>query len=255
MAGAVAVTAACSPPGTGSATERVAVDPTTVDVTNPNPGERKPLPRPLADDRLTLRPTGRSLPANRTVFHLTALESVTSQPHDFYVLDAAGREVMGAVTRWTWTGDGLRAEIPLVGLVPGAYVFVVEDLTFDGGDVVTGSARFEVTPADTTPPEFAATRAGYAPTAGTTEPLVVRFPEPMDHGTLANLSVLVKGKPVPGAWRFDAAQQSATFTPGGPWPEGPTFLSVAGAATDLAGNALQGAPARPVPLPPREASP
>lgn len=78
------------------------------------------------------------------------------------------------------------------------------------------------------------------PGAATRDPLVVRFPEPMDHGLLGRtLTVLHAGRPVAGSVRIGAGERSWVFRPGSPWTAGDHALRIDTDLEDLAGNNLR----------------
>ncbi len=97
---------------------------------------------------------------------------------------------------------------------------------------------FRVGPADATQPD--PSRWSIAPIrSGTREPLVVRFPEPLDHAMLGRaIGVAVAGTPVPGRVQLEAGETSWRFTPDAPWPVGPAVLRVDTELEDLAGNSI-----------------
>lgn len=92
--------------------------------------------------------------------------------------------------------------------------------------------RFRAGPADRTPPDPARWRVA-VPAAGTREPLVVAFDEPMDHA-LAGRLLHVEG--VAGETALDQHERRWTFVPAAPWRSGPHRILVATTIEDLAGN-------------------
>ena len=79
-----------------------------------------------------------------------------------------------------------------------------------------------------------------APAAGTSAPLTVTFPEPLDHGLLLRaLGVLASnGKPLEGVVVVGAKELTWTFTPAEPWKAGPHNLVAFAMLEDLAGNRI-----------------
>jgi hypothetical protein len=76
------------------------------------------------------------------------------------------------------------------------------------------------------------------PRAGSLEPVVVEFPEPMDHAiVLRELDVLDSaGAPVEGRVTLDRDETRWRLTPSAPWKKGAYTLRVGTNTTDLAGN-------------------
>lgn len=79
-----------------------------------------------------------------------------------------------------------------------------------------------------------------APAAGTSEPLTVTFPEPLDHGLLLRaLGVLAPGgKAIEGVVVVGGSELTWAFTPAEPWKAGPHNLVAFGMLEDLAGNRI-----------------
>ena len=97
---------------------------------------------------------------------------------------------------------------------------------------------FRVAPADTKPIETAAWRV-QAPAAGGRQPLVVSFPEPLDHGLLMRaLGVTRDRTAVDGAIVVDQQETRWSFTPTEPWRGGRYELLVLDILEDLAGNQI-----------------
>lgn len=76
------------------------------------------------------------------------------------------------------------------------------------------------------------------PRPGTVEPVVVEFPEPMDHAiVLRELDVLDSaGKAIPGPVALDRDETRWKLTPVTPWKKGKYILRVGTNTADLAGN-------------------
>jgi hypothetical protein len=79
-----------------------------------------------------------------------------------------------------------------------------------------------------------------APAAGTTAPLTVAFPEPLDHGLLLRaLGVLAPGgKALEGVVVVGGSELTWTFTPAEPWKAGQHNLVAFAMLEDLAGNRI-----------------
>jgi len=78
-----------------------------------------------------------------------------------------------------------------------------------------------------------------APAAGTREPLVVTFPEPLDHGLLRRaLGVARAGSPVEGEAAIADAETRWRFTPRDAWAPGDYHLVALAFLEDLAGNRI-----------------
>jgi hypothetical protein len=78
------------------------------------------------------------------------------------------------------------------------------------------------------------------PRSGTTQPLEVRFPAPLDHALLARcLRVLdARSAPVDGAVEIADGEQTWRFTPRQSWPSAAYRLTAETILEDLAGNSL-----------------
>lgn len=82
-----------------------------------------------------------------------------------------------------------------------------------------------------------------APKAGTRDPLVVTFPNPLDHGLLARtIGVQAKGKrPVEGDVTLEVNDTRWLFRPLAPWTGGEYDLVALGILEDPAGNRIESA--------------
>ena len=75
--------------------------------------------------------------------------------------------------------------------------------------------------------------------AGRRDPLVVTFPEPLDHGLLMRaLGVRLAGEQVDGEIGVEAGETRWTFTPDEPWRPGTYHLLALSILEDLAGNQI-----------------
>lgn len=79
-----------------------------------------------------------------------------------------------------------------------------------------------------------------APKAGTKEPLIVTFPEPLDHSLLGRLLEVrdASGAPVPGAASIERNETEWRFIPSQLWSAGFYLLRVGTTLEDLAGNRI-----------------
>jgi hypothetical protein len=87
---------------------------------------------------------------------------------------------------------------------------------------------------DRTPPAPERWRIG-TPTAGTSQPLVVDFPKPMDYALLQRM-LEVPG--IPGTIAIDRDETEWRFTPDMPWKAGAYRLSADSTLEDVCGNRL-----------------
>ena len=94
---------------------------------------------------------------------------------------------------------------------------------------------FKVEGPDTTPPN-ASTWIWSKPRAGTTLPLILQFPEPLDAGLLARVLV-VEG--MEGRVEIDREETRWSYFPSKPWKAGPQTLVVETLLEDRAGNSLE----------------
>lgn len=98
--------------------------------------------------------------------------------------------------------------------------------------------RFDVGSPDETPPDAVKWKLA-APPAGGREPLVVEFPEPLDHALLGRLLRVERGgEPVSGEIAIDRLEMRWRFTPRDAWRAGGYNLVVGKELEDLAGNSL-----------------
>ena len=98
--------------------------------------------------------------------------------------------------------------------------------------------EFTVGPADERPLDVNAWRVA-PPASGTREPLVVTFPEALDHGLLLRaLGVWKDGKALDGEIAIDDRETRWRFTPAEPWRGGEYQLMAFGMLEDLAGNRI-----------------
>ena len=94
--------------------------------------------------------------------------------------------------------------------------------------------RLRVGAQDREPPETSTWRIE-APRAGTTDPLIVRFPEPMDYALLLRLLHVPR---IEGKVSIGSEEKEWRFTPVQPWQSGQYELQADTWLEDLAGNRL-----------------
>jgi hypothetical protein len=96
---------------------------------------------------------------------------------------------------------------------------------------------FRIVAADREPPDPRRWRV-HVPVAGSRDPLVVEFDEPMDQALALRLIGVVRGENarVSGDAALDRDERRWTLSPTEPWQRGPYRLTVATTIEDLAGN-------------------
>ena len=106
-----------------------------------------------------------------------------------------------------------------------------------GVPMIEGFTRtFTGGPADRTPPDPAKWRIT-PPPKGTTDALIVDFPDPMNYSLLQRMIHVVRGKSViPGRISLDRHETRWRFVPDMPWQTGVYQLMVDTGIEDLAGN-------------------
>jgi hypothetical protein len=115
------------------------------------------------------------------------------------------------------------------------YTLVIDRDWLDGsGAPLAGEFRkeFRVALADRVPPDPKKWRAA-APRAGSTDPLVIRFPKPLDYALLQH-EIEVSG--VTGKVAVERDETEWRFTPDGPWRAGSYSIVIRTTLEDLAGN-------------------
>ncbi len=123
------------------------------------------------------------------------------------------------------------------------YTLVVDSTWTDARGKALGTTfqkSFHVAEADRTPVDPADWQIE-APSAGTTESLVVHFPESLDHALLQRLLTVKKegDTPVEGIILVSEHETRCAFTPTAPWDAGSYELHVETILEDVAGNNLR----------------
>jgi hypothetical protein len=128
-------------------------------------------------------------------------------------------------------------------LTEGKYYTLVVDAGWrDGKGLSLKEAfrrKFKVGPPDERPLDPRSWKIS-APSAGSSDPLIVAFPEPLDHGLLLRaLGVLGPArKPLEGEVKVGPQETTWMFTPADPWVAGQHNLLALAMLEDLAGNRI-----------------
>jgi hypothetical protein len=179
-----------------------------------------------------------------------------------HLLDAAGREVdhpFLEVDEELWDPTGKRFTLffdpgrikrglkPREEVGPAleegkSYTLVIDREWPDArGFPLTQSFRkpFRVGPPDDRPPDPKTWKLA-PPRAGTRQPLMVRFPKPLDHALLEEAVTVADaaGRPVPGAVAVTDAETIWRFTPDRPWQPGGYRFVTPTRLEDLACNRI-----------------
>ena len=208
-----------------------------------------------------LYPSGDTVPANqlRMYLHFSAPMDWRSGYDYVTLLDDRGQEVVDAFLPLDadfWNGDRTRYTVFFDpgrvkrGILPNKqmgralvagkrYTLLVKREWRDGhGLPLKEEFRhvFRASPAIERPLTMKEWKVE-APAAGTREPLVVTFPEPLDHGLLRRaLGVARAGTPLEGEIAIEAAETRWRFTPRDAWTPGTYDLVALAFLEDLAGN-------------------
>jgi len=125
-----------------------------------------------------------------------------------------------------------------------SYTLVVEKEWLDAGGKPLARGfekRFRVGPADREPPRLTDWVVS-APKAGVRDPVIVEFPESLDHallGRLVRITTAARRAPLRGEITIDRHEMRWRFTPDAPWPAGRYYVEVGTILEDLAGNTLE----------------
>jgi hypothetical protein len=209
-------------------------------------------------------PTADRLPENqlKLYVHFSAPMAVGEVYRRVRLLDARGKPVELAfleLEQELWDRSGTRVTLLFDpgrikrGLVPHQevgpaleagqrYTLAIDAAWPDAeGQPLASPFRKEFTAceADRAPPDPRDWRIT-APRRGTRAPLVLDFPEAMDHALLQRLLGVVDsgGRPVPGAAGVERQETRWSFTPARPWDAGAYSLTFDTALEDLAGNRI-----------------
>ena len=209
-------------------------------------------------------PTADVVPENqlRLYIHFSAPMGMRGGLDFIHLLDEAGKEVKDPFlpldaeffnddrTRYTVFFDPGRQKrgIPAIeqmgrSLTEGKYYTLVIDADWRDGKGLPLTQpfrrKFKVGPPDERPLDPKTWKIE-APAAGTSAPLVIAFPEPLDHGLLLRaLGVMGPNKrPMEGQVKVGPQELTWSFTPAEPWTAGAYNVLALGMLEDLAGNRI-----------------
>jgi len=209
-------------------------------------------------------PSSNKLPENQLKFYIhfsqpmsrgeayDAIHLYNEKGHEIdYPFLKLGQELWnGSGTRFTLFIDpgrikhGLkpREDIGSVLEEGGKYRLVIEKKWEDAAGkplVESFEKRFEAIAPDSTQPDPSKWKF-QTPSTGTKNPLVVTFPESLDHAMLQRVVNVVDslGKHVPGIVKIDKQETRWSFTPKTPWKKGNYALRIETTLEDLAGNSI-----------------
>ncbi len=122
------------------------------------------------------------------------------------------------------------------------YTLVIDRQWQDGDGIVLKKSykkKFTVTPPDRDPPDPARWSIK-SPRANTREPMVIRFPEPMDHALSQRLIWVIDAdrQRLAGRIVLSNEEKQWSFTPDSNWKAGPHKIVASTLLEDLAGNSL-----------------
>lgn len=225
------------------------------------------LPRPPGSETTVVShiyPGKQDLPENLLKFYIHFSAPMRrGQVYDFIrLIDESGNEVQGAFLELDpelWDRDarrltlffdpgrikrGLRPNIDL-GMALGAgqrYRLVIDREMKDAyGERMRASYEKEFTAgaADRSSPDYTAWRLT-SPASGTTAPVILDFPESLDHALLGRMVEVVdaSGRLIDGSIEVTGEETRWQFTPINPWSTGAYHIRIDPLLEDLAGNML-----------------
>ena len=207
-------------------------------------------------------PSGDVLPANHLKFYIHFTQPMRQGVflEHCRLLDEAGKPVLEPFRETElWSADGRRLTL---WLHPGRQKTGV-NLNTEFGPVLVPGRRYTLVISGKWPPDKGlpsgvdarknfrtteratqqldiATWRTTAPRAGTTKPVTIRFPAPLDHALLLRCLRVVdaSGPEVDGKAVTDEHERVWRFTPDQPWTAAPHRVLVESKLEDLAGNSL-----------------
>jgi hypothetical protein len=225
------------------------------------------LPKPAADEdtRITaVYPSAELVPENLLKFYIHFSAPMSrGQAYDcIHLFDESGKEVEAPFLElgeelWDRTGQRFtlfldpgrvkrellpRQELGPVLVEGKAYTLVIEAKWLDAkGNSLARPFRktLKVGPPDDKVPVMSGWRVS-PPPAGSREPVVVDFPEPLDHALLERVLTVkdAGGNDVVGTVRIQNEERRWSLTPEQPWTPGAYQLEAEAILEDLAGNNL-----------------
>lgn len=182
------------------------------------------------------------------IYDYIRLKNAAGQPVELPFLEIDEELWNPAMTRLTLfldPGRIKRGVRPLEEIGPALVVGQSYSLFIDrawpdaeGNPLKTGFAkRFQVGPPDREPPDPKAWRLR-SPGAGTRDPLILHFNEPLDHAVIQRVARVTDGdgNPVSGTVSVGDEERSWTLMPHQPWKSGQHQVTIPTAIEDLAGN-------------------
>ena len=213
---------------------------------------------------VAIHPTSKVLPENllRLYIQFSAPMSRGEAYRRVHLRDAQGVEVDAPfleLDEELWSADQTRFTLLLdpgrikrglkpreelgPALIVGNTYSIVVDATWQdahGATLEKGAIQsFRVGPADQTSPDPTAWRVD-APRAGGREPLVIHFPDPMDHALLERMLTVhdAAGRPVVGTVAVDPGEQVWRWHPREAWVTGDYRIVIDVELEDVAGNSV-----------------
>ncbi len=221
----------------------------------PFPAEKQQLQRTTFVE--SVYPTGAEIPANQLKFYIQfSARMLSGEAWDHLrLLDAAGKTVELAfleIDQELWDPDGRRLTVLFDpgrikrGVLPrdqvGAALEAGKEYTLEIDSAWRDDRRvplrepfrktFKVVAEDRTAIDTARWQLA-APAAGSRQPLVIRFGEPLDAALALRLISLPS---VPGTAHLGSEEREWSYVPTAPWPSARVEVEVDTALEDLAGN-------------------
>jgi hypothetical protein len=196
-------------------------------------------------------PSADVIPANalRLYIHFSSAMSSRGGLDYIHLLDESGTNVEDpflSLDAEFFNEDRTRYTVfldPAKRLAEGKYYTLVVDAAWRDGKGLPLKEpfrhKFKTGPADDRPLDPKAWKIE-APAAATNAPLVIAFPEPIDHGLLERAIEVIgpNRKVVDGEMKVGPQETSWSFTPAEPWTAGRFSISVLTTLQDLAGNGI-----------------